>query len=215
LGQLCLLRGELKLAEDHADQVLAMSDPPADILRQLLAQYLRVCVAMKSGVEPEQFVIMENILGFTQYINAQPYSAMALLTLAEMHLGRQGLAQAENNAQQALSLAETCHLQREACTALRLLAEIKAQQHDLVASEGLILNALALAEAIQAPYEIGRCLRTKAASQTDPNTAIDDAKHALELFAGIGALYEAQQTRILLGNLTANDPHEAINVRPS
>ena len=147
---------------------------------------------------------MENILNFTRYIGVQPYSVLAMLTLAEMHLSRHEIAQAETYAQEAAQMAERCHLKREKCAALRSLAEVKAQQGDQDSALALVEDALVLARAIDAPYEAGLCLRTRASLHCVPNSAADDAHSAASLFEALGAVYEAGKTRTLLASLNGD-----------
>jgi tetratricopeptide (TPR) repeat protein len=199
LGMLNLRQGEFEQAGEYAQAVLTMSDPPADILRQLQAQHLLITIALKTGVNQAHFDSMENILGFTRYIGAQPYCVQALLTLAEMYLLCNEVAQAEAMAEEARQLAEICQMRLERCTALRILAEIKAQQGDLDAAGTLVDKALTLARAIQAPLELALCLRTRAGFSTQLRGSVDDLNHALSLFEGLEAHYEAAQTRQIAG----------------
>lgn len=201
LAEVSLMRGDFELAQDFAQQVFSMSDPPADILRQMLAQYLRLRVAIKTRVDDEHFAIMDNLLAFTRYINAQPYSVIAMLTQAEMFLIMGETDKADERAQKAAQLAELCKMKREACAALRLLAESKAVQGDLDTAHNCVNQSLNLAQRIQAPYEIGLCTRTRAGFQSIQQRALDDASHALKLFEAIGSAYEAQLTRVLLSEL--------------
>lgn len=98
-------------------------------------------------------------------------------------------------------MAERCHLKREKCAAQRTLAEVKAQQGDQDSARSLVEDALALARAIDASYEAGLCLRTRASLHCDPNSAAEDAHSAVSLFEALGAVFEAGKTRSLLASL--------------
>jgi DNA-binding SARP family transcriptional activator len=214
LGNLSFLRGEFGEAEDYAQQILCMANPPADIVRQMTAQHLLVRIAIKTRVDAQHFAILENILNFALYMGAQPECVQAELTLAEMAFLIQDLAQAEDYAHSAAQAAQKSHLQREACVAQRILAETSARRNDPVTALALAEDALALARTIQAPYEIGLCLRTRASLQTDPHMAVDDAKCALRIFEDLGAAYEAAQTLELISIWYLNGSGEETGVRP-
>jgi DNA-binding SARP family transcriptional activator len=201
LGGIHLERGHLQQAREYAQRVLEMSAPPADLLRQLLAQFLIVRVAIKTGVQTEHQASLENLVEFAQGIQAQPYVAIGQVALADLLLSVGAPVRAEASAGEALAIAERCCLRREICAAKRYLALAKAQQGELADGISLAEEALAMALAIQAPYEAGLCWLTLARVNQRMDTRIEAAQMALALFTKIGAEHAAEQTRSLLTEL--------------
>lgn len=201
LGQVQLARGSFVQAEAYAEQVLAMSAPAADLLRQMQAEFLKVCIGIKTAIEPDDQIMLENLAEFAQTMHANPYVAIAQVVLAELMLLLGKPDQAEVQASAALEIASQCWQKREVCAAQRWLGVAKARQGQLVAGRELCEEALHLAQTIQVPFEAGLCWLALAELPIPKHERANAAQNALELFTRLAATHEAQKARDLLDSL--------------
>ncbi len=201
LGNVYFVCGEFAEAEGHVQRARELADKNDDMFRLLMAQSVLARIGVKTRVEPEQVIAMENLLQLARHFDAKPYVVRSLLILAEIQLTANEVKQAEAYAREAADLAERCWMKLERCSALRLLGQAQASQGSLDEARIHADGAVALAEHMQTPFELGLALRTRAGMQSEVNKAREDVKTALDVFTHLGASYEAEQTQAMLLSL--------------
>jgi tetratricopeptide (TPR) repeat protein len=198
LGRLAFARGEFEMAEDCANQVLALVDPKADVLRLTNAIFIKIKLSILRGEIDGVCDSLENIIRLAASQDSQPYMVRSLVLLSEAQIAQQNLQIAETSALRACEMAAQSGLKLEWIAALRNLALIQEANKRPQEAMETIRKAIKLARAMKSPYEIGLTLLMRAQLQDDPALAVIDAQEALKLFDKLDAKYLAFQTRQLI-----------------